>query len=101
MIHFTCDGCGRPLNPEYDVRYVVRMEIYASLDPTEDACDDDCDHIQDIQDILEQLDDTDDSQIGDDIYQQVRYDLCTECRKRFLRNPLGRLAAPQFDFSDN
>ncbi|MBN1854657.1 MAG: hypothetical protein JW829_18135 [Pirellulales bacterium] len=101
MIHFTCDGCGRSLNPEFDVRYVVRMEIYASLDPSETDLDDDCDHLQDIQDILERLDDADDTEIGEDVYQQVRYDLCSECRKRFSLNPLGRLAAPQFGFSEN
>ena len=39
--------------------------------------------------------------IGDDVYQQLRFDLCPECRKRFLKNPLGRKHAEQFDFSKN
>ena len=101
MVHFTCDGCGRQLDPEYDIRYVVRMEVYASLDPTDDDRDDDRDHLQEIQDILERLDDSEDAQIGDDVYQQVRYDLCCECRKQFLRNPLARPTTVQFDFSEN
>ena len=55
MMHFSCDGCGRRLDPEYDVRYVIRMEVYASLDPNDGEFDDDRDHLQEIQDILEQL----------------------------------------------
>ena len=37
----------------------------------------------------------------DDVYQTMRFDLCPECRKRFLKHPLGREAVKQFDFSQN
>ncbi len=46
MIHYTCDGCHRPLNPERDLRYVVKMEVYASLDPTDMELDEDRDHLE-------------------------------------------------------
>lgn len=101
MIHYTCDLCKRPLDPQHDLRYVVKMEVYASLDPQEDGIDDDHDHLQEIQDILERMEDAEDERIGDDVYQQMRFDLCSECRKRFLRNPLGSVAPTQFDFSEN
>lgn len=101
MIHYTCDGCQRPLDPEHDLRYVVKMEVYASLDPVDDESDDDRDHLQEIQDILERLDDAADDQIGDDVYQQMRFDLCSECHKRFVRNPIGRGVATQLHFSEN
>ena len=39
--------------------------------------------------------------MGDDVYQQLRFDLCPECRKKFLKNPLGRKTIEQFDFSQN
>lgn len=100
MIHYSCDLCKRPLDPESDLRYVVKMEVYASLDPMDDALDDDQDHLEEIQDILERMDDAEDERIGDDVYQQMRFDLCAQCRKRFLRNPMGA-AAPTFDFSEN
>ena len=77
------------------------MEVYASLDPMEDGLDSDRDHLQEIQDILERLDDAENDQIGDDIYQQMRFDLCSDCRKKFLRRPLGRGPAAQFNFSEN
>ncbi len=101
MIHYTCDGCRQKLHPEDDLRYIVKMEVYASLDPMEDGLDTDRDHLQEIQDILERLDDAENDQIGDDIYQQMRFDLCSECRKKFLRRPLGRSTASQLNFSDN
>lgn len=101
MIHYSCDLCKRPLDAERDLRYVVKMEVYASLDPMDDGLDDDQDHLQEIQDILECVEDAADERIGDDVYQQLRYDLCADCRKRFLRNPLGAAAPVQFDFSKN
>src|SRR5690606_23808224 len=101
MIHYSCDLCKRPLDPQRDLRYVVKMEVYASLDPMEDGSADDQDHLQEIQDILERMEDADDERIGDDVYQQMRFDLCSECRKRFLRNPMGAAAPTQFDFSEN
>ena len=101
MIHYTCDCCKRSIDSESELRYVVRLEVYASLDSNEDDVNDDRDHLQEIQDILERLDDADDQQICDDVYHQRRFDLCAECRKRFIENPLGRVAAHHLDFSQN
>jgi hypothetical protein len=102
MIHYTCDLCRRDLDPNTDLRYVVKMEVYAAFDPAaSDEEDDDRDHLQEIQDILERLEDADSDRIGEDVYQQLRFDLCPECRKRFVKNPLGREAAKAFGFSAN
>ena len=102
MIHYSCDLCKRPLDPEDDLRYVVKLEVYAACDPMElDDTADDRDNLQEIHEILEQIDDAADPRIGDDVYQQLRFDLCPECRKKFLKNPLGRKSSEQFDFSKN
>ncbi len=102
MIRYSCDMCKRNIDSEMDVRYVVRMEVFAALNPTAiDEPDDDRDHLQEIHDILDCLDDAEDNQIGDDVYQQMRFDLCPECRKKFLENPLGREVAKAFGFSTN
>jgi hypothetical protein len=101
MIHFTCDCCKRLIDPQRELRYVVRVEVYAALDPTEDDVEDDRDHLQEIQDILERLDDAEDEQIGDDVYHQNRYDMCAECRNRYVKNPLGRLPMQELGFSKN
>ena len=101
MIHYSCDVCKRPLDPEHDLRYVVRMEVYAALGSTREEIEDDRDHLQEIQDILERLDDAEDEHLGDDVYQQLRFDMCSECRKKFLHDPLGRQLAAHFNFSEN
>jgi hypothetical protein len=102
MIRYTCDLCKRELDPQGDLRYVVKMEIYAAFDPLGSAEEeDDRDHLQEIQDILERLEDSASEQVGEEVYQQLRFDLCPECRKKLLRNPLGREPAKVYDFSDN
>jgi len=102
MIHYACDLCGRELDPHEDLRYVVRMEVYAAFDPmTSEEDPDDRDHLDEIQEILERMRDVEDPQIGNDVYQQLRFDLCPECRKRFVANPLAREAAKVLDFSEN
>ena len=100
MIRFTCDLCKREIDPEGDLRYVVKIEIYASLDPMV-LEEDDRDHLQEMQDILERSEDLDSDQIGDEVYQQLRFDLCPECRRRFLKNPLGRENTKILNFSEN
>ena len=101
MIHYTCDVCKRELDPKEDLRYVVKIEIAAAFDPVVDEEEDDRDHLQEIQDLLEHLQDTESSHIGDEVYQELRFDLCPECRKRFIKNPLGREVAKLCEFSEN
>ncbi len=102
MIHFSCDLCKRPLDAEEDIRYVVKMEVFAAFDPAiTDEIDDDRDHLQEIQDILEHIEDAESDQIGDDVYQQMRFDLCPECRKKFVKSPLGREVVRVLGFSEN
>jgi len=101
MIHYSCDCCKRVLDPD-DLRYVVKMEVYAAFDPNAlDEAEVDRDHLQEIQDILQHAEDADDDQVGSDVYQQLRFDLCTDCRKKFIKNPLPRELSKQFDFSNN
>lgn len=104
MIRYSCDVCKRDIDPDHDLRYVVKMEVFAAMDPAAaDEDDDDRDHLQEIQEVLERLEDADDEQVGDDVYQQLRFDLCPECRRKFIKNPLGReiIKAKAFGFSKN
>jgi len=50
---------------------------------------------------LEELSDTESVQISGDVYHQNRFDLCSECRKRFIKNPLGRVTNHELNFSQN
>jgi len=101
MIRYSCDLCQRELDSQDDLRYVVKVEVYAAFDPAAGCDDEDRDHLEEIQDILERMDDVSGSEIGDEVYQQLRFDLCPECRKKFMRNPLGREVAKAFGFSAN
>jgi hypothetical protein len=56
MIHYTCDCCKRIIDASEDTRYVVRMEVYMPVDATDVTLDDDRDHLDEIQDILERID---------------------------------------------
>ncbi len=102
MIRYSCDLCKRDLDPQHDLRYVVKMEVFAAMDTTADE-DDDNDHLQEIQDIIERLDDSEDDHIGEEVCQQFRFDLCPECRSKFVKSPLGRenFAAKVAGFSKN
>jgi hypothetical protein len=101
MIHFSCDMCKCELDPKHDTSYVVRMEVYPAPAQADAAMDDDRDYLGDINEVLERFEEFDaDGQLPDhDTYQQRRFDLCSECCKRFMREPLGHRTAQQFDFS--
>ena len=103
MIHHTCDRCKRVIDQEQELRYVVRLEIEAVMDPLhEDEPQDDRDHLLEIDEILERVEIADGDASGEDIYQKRRYDLCPQCYRKFAGNPLGReKKAATLGFSHN
>jgi hypothetical protein len=103
MQHFTCDLCGKEILAGDDRRYVVKMEVYAAHDPAEltDADLDD-DHMEEVSQELAALEDgTADLDDLPPTFKALRYDLCPECHKKFLRDPLNKEAAQKFHFSEN
>jgi hypothetical protein len=92
MVHVTCDLCGKEIRPAHEQQYIVKIEIYAVHDPDQ-LLDTDLD-----EDNLEAV-----SQLlcGDDAEaelapqrQTLRYDLCADCRGKFVKNPLQIDAPP-------
>ena len=102
VIHFSCDRCKRPIDPHDDLRYAVRIEVRAKLG-VEDGLDeeDDRDHLMEIHEILESEEASADDMVGEDVYQQRRFDLCPECYRKFARNPVGRERNVELNFSQN
>ena len=98
MIHYSCDQCGREIDPSDELRFVVRLEVFAAYEDAE-PCDEN-EAFLELQEVLARNDDAEDEAIGDEVYQQKRFDLCSECRRAFLRNPLGR-QVHDFNFSQN
>jgi hypothetical protein len=104
MLHITCDLCGKELRPGEDHRYVVKIEVFAAHDPNEiTEADLDDDHMEAVSELLQEMEDSlADPDSLEPPHQHFRFDLCPECRKKFVQNPLSREAAAQkFGFSEN
>ncbi len=102
MIHYSCDRCRRVIDPEVDLHYVVMLEAQAAMEPLEvDDFEDDRDHLMEIEDILERLEDADSDAISSELYQRRRFDLCADCFRQFMQNPMGRDTRVNLGFSQN
>ena len=101
MLHVTCDLCGKELRQGEDHHFVVKVEVFATHDPaglTEEDLDED--HMEAFSEMLREMEETQADHVPP-ASQELRYDLCSTCRQRFLRDPLGKEAAQKFDFSEN
>jgi len=99
MLHFTCDLCGKELG---DQRFIVKMEVYPGFDPEEVGEEHlDADHLQEISEILQEMEETGKPQLDDCGTKVFRYDLCPRCHKKFLKDPIGRDALRRLNFSEN
>jgi hypothetical protein len=100
MIHYSCDLCKRKLDPSEGLHYVVKLEVIAAADPQEDTgIDEDRDYLREMHEMLERTGEDGATPFGDQAHQQLRFDLCPTCCKKYLKNPLGREV--QFEFSKN
>ena len=79
--------------PGDDHSYVVKIEVFAAQDPTElTEADLDEDHMEAVSQMLQDMEEnlTEEADLAPP-YKNFRYDLCSACHKKFLRDPLGRL----------
>ncbi len=101
MIHYTCDRCCRPLQADETTRYVVKMEIEAAIDPSEqETAEDEQDCLLALDHSLERME----SELEDEplmVFQRKRFDLCPECYRKFIKNPMGKEKLQPFGFSHN
>ena len=105
MLHITCDLCGKELRAGQD-HYVVKIEVFAKHDPAQlTEADLEEDHMEAVSQLLRELDDEEVAEVIEPARHNLRYDLCPECRERYLRDPLNKElnkeAAQKFDFSEN
>ena len=102
MLHFSCDICGKDLTPNGAARYVVKMEAFSATDPAQLTEDDlDADHVEEMAQILSEMEDGEDGPELLPACQKMRFDLCLNCARKFLKDPLSRETASRFDFSEN
>ncbi len=99
MLHFSCDLCGKPLD---DRRFVVKLDVFPAYDPDELGEDDlDADHLQEIAALLSESDDSCLPELEDCEAKSYRYDLCPNCHRQYLKDPLGRDRSRRLNFSEN
>lgn len=102
MIHYSCDRCNCVIDPQDDVRYAVNLESRAVMDCIDGLqAEDDQDHLLEIHEILERGDDLENEMIGEEIYQRKRFDLCGDCFRKFMSDPIGARSNKQLNFSSN
>lgn len=102
MIHYSCDRCQRLIETDDEIRYVVRLEIETKLGENVFAeQEDDRDHLLEIHEILERQEDELESLEDDEVYTRKRFDLCAECHKAYIRNPMSQEINKPVDFSQN
>ena len=61
----------------------------------------DQDHLEEIAQLIDEVGDLDDAEWDSDRYHQFRFDLCSECHRKFVKNPLAKEPWRQIRFSDN
>jgi len=101
MIRYFCNLCQRELDPGHDGSYLVRMEVYRAHSTEEVPIDDDRDHLEDFQEVLQRYDEFEEDGpfLGSDSSRKERFHLCGPCGKRFLQDPLGRRVPHRFELS--
>lgn len=89
MNGISCDGCGKGLLLDSDVRYVVRIDVRAAYDPLELGREDvERDLAKEIDALLAQMEKADPRALQDQVHRAFRFDLCPECQRAYLRDPL-------------
>jgi hypothetical protein len=102
MLHVTCDLCGKKLAAGEDHHFVVKIETFAAHDPAEiTEADLDEDHMEAVSELLRDLEENCEEVEVAPPRKHYRYDLCSECHTRFMRDPLGKEVAQKFHFSKN
>jgi len=80
--------CGSIIKTEEELRYVVKIEIYPADDDEEEN-----EELGSIGDDIAGFDLEDEKGLEEDSaddmeYKTLRFDLCSECHKRYVRDPL-------------
>lgn len=98
MIHYTCDRCHRTIDTTHQTRHIVKIEVKAVVEDLSGDLEDEVDHLSELHQLLEGIGDESDAS---EVSHRGRYDLCQECYRQFVKNPLGRDALPVLGFSNN
>ena len=89
MDGLVCDRCGDGLLLDGDVRYVVKIEVYAAYDPLELTREDVArDHEGEMRELLERMKSMNAEELQRQVHQTLQFDLCLRCQRDYLKSPL-------------
>lgn len=88
MIHYTCDRCKRRIDA-HQTRYVVEIDIQSAAGEPTDNVDEDVDQLAELHQVLEGIH-TEPIGGGEPSNHHGSYDLCPDCHRQYMRDPLGR-----------
>jgi hypothetical protein len=89
------------LDPDEDVRYLLRISRCSNDDDVEGPIDDDRDYLDEINDRLELSGALDDEPLDESGEEPAEYDLCSDCRRKFSLEPQGSRIVQILEFSEN
>jgi len=74
-----------------DVRYILKMEVYAAYDPMELTGEDIAkEHSKELAERLEKMKGMNAGEAEDGVHKRMEFDLCAGCQREFVKNPLGK-----------
>ncbi|QDS92621.1 hypothetical protein FF011L_13680 [Roseimaritima multifibrata] len=102
MIHYRCDRCKRDCNCQQDTCYEVHFEarpvVQAEIAFTEEGRD----HLLELHELLGDIESREAELLAaTQTTTSNQFQLCPECYKQFLQNPLGQNARRLLRFSAN
>ena len=101
MLRIVCDGCGKELG-KGEAHHVVKIEVFASASAGQLTEDDlDRDHLEEVADLLAEMEEAAEEAVLEPSTTRLRFDLCSPCRRRYMRDPLAKENAPKLHFSKN
>ena len=94
MIRYRCDGCGLDLERDGSNHYVVKIEAFAAAGRLEFSREEvERDHEAEMRRLIAEMEKRSPDELEDQVYRNLRYDLCPGCHKAFLTSPLAVLAS--------
>jgi len=101
MIRYFCNLCQAEIDPGHDGSYLVRMEVYVAQSTEQMPIDDDRDHLEEFNEVLERYEEFEEDGpfLGDNNYRKERYHLCNSCGKQFMKDPLGQRVPQRLEMS--
>ena len=108
MKYYSCDMCGARIETS-ELRYVLKMNIFAAYDTMKlELSDLEKDYSDEIQNLIEKMKEMSPKELEEDVFKELKFDLCRKCQQKFLKSPLGNKAEssetsselPPFDVDD-